>query len=253
MRGPSLAQIARCTWLGCLAGCVSEEPSLDLAGGAFAPRLGGGLELESSGGGGSTEADLGLDDTAFVPYFQARGGWRAFHGEVSGFNADFGGSATTTSSLGSIPAGTPVDSDFRTSLWKATVTGNLADLGPVRLAAGLGVVRLDLDLSVHASASGLTEKRSASANVPVLVADARLPLDPFRVRASLAGITGDFGDSSGTFLDAELRAGFEFLPGRELFAGYRYVHDTLSGVSKGNDFDFEMHLHGVLFGLEVRF
>jgi hypothetical protein len=238
-----------------LAGCITSPPYIEGDAGAFFPKLGGDVQLDSSAGTSGSRLDVGdfgLDDRDTNFAAAVRGGGLGINGSISGFRMSVDGSGTLPGSFGDLPPGSNVNSSFDLDDVKATATLTLLDIGPVRLAAGLGVEYFNAEFKAEPNI-GPTQKIEAEAPVPLGVAEGQLTLGPFRALASVAGMTGEWGDSDGTFLDAELSARFAVFDYFELFASYRYIQFNAKASTNGQDFKMDLDLSGPTVGLALRF
>jgi hypothetical protein len=163
------------------------------------------------------------------------------------------GDGTLPGQYGNLPGGTNVHSSFDLDDVKATATLTFLDVGPVRFGGGLGLEYFNTEIKTDAQSGLASEKVEAEAAVPLVVAEAQLTLGPFRAVGSIGGMTGEWGDSDGTFLDAELSARFAILEYLEIFASYRYIELNAEASSSGQDFKLDLDLSGPTVGLALRF
>jgi hypothetical protein len=238
-----------------LAGCITSPPYIEGDAGAFFPKLGGNVQLDSSSGSSGARLDVkdfGLDDRDTNFAAAVRGGGLGINGSISGFRMSVDGDGTLPGPFGDIPGGSNVSSSFDLDDVKATATLTLLDVGPFRFAAGLGVEYFNAEFKAESNVGG-EQKIEAEAPVPLGVVEGQLTFGPFRALASFAGMTGSWGDSDGTFLDGELSARFAVFEYLELFASYRYIQINAEASTGGQDFEMNVDLSGPTVGLALRF
>jgi hypothetical protein len=235
-----------------LASCVTNVvPDFEIEAAVFAPNLTGDAQKGSGNNPLSVDRDLGLDDREYSPSGGASVAWAGARAEISGFRSKFDGNDTVTGGFGSIGAGTVVDTEGTIANVRGAVLVDLVNVGVLRLSPGIGLDLIDADFQVEsATAKESIEGRAA---IPLVVVNGEVDLGVVRGVVDVGAMHGDFGDSSGTFVDGLASVRFPLRAPAELFIGYRYLRFDFEGKSGGDDFDESLRLHGPMAGLALRF
>lgn len=237
-----------------VAGC--SAPSASIRVGAFAPRVSGEVALGDGAAGAPIDVDseLGLGDRSTAPLVEAEIGGPLGRIAVSGFRHQVDGRGAIGEGFGDIPAGTAVESSLDVANLRAAWTWDLVDLGPVRLAPGIGLDWFSIDTDVRSiTAISVREQVQVEAPVPMVFLGASVDLDVFRADVLAGGLTIDTGDLDGTFIDLEARLTVTPWEGVELFAGYRRITVDATSAVDGEDFGTDVVLDGLNFGGALRF
>lgn len=238
-----------------LAGACSA-PSFAGRVGAFAPRVAGEVALGDGGAGAPIDVDseLGLGDRSVAPYVEAELDGPLGRISVSGFRHSVDGRGAIGEGFGDIPAGTAVESSLDVANLRAAWTWDLLDLGPVRLAPGIGLDWFAIDTDVRSiTAISVREQVQVEAPVPMVFLGASVDLDVVRADLLAGGLTIDTGDLDGTFVDLEARLTVTPWDGVEFFAGYRRISVDATSVVDGEDFGTDVVLDGLNVGGALRF
>lgn len=199
------------------------------------------------------EDTLGLGDLESSPYGRAELGLGPLGLTVSAFQNDSSGSGTLTVPFGNISASTPVNSSLDLVDVKAAATFTLLDIGPVRIAPGVAVNYLDVDLQVAAPSLSITETVDGQVPVPMVFAQGEVDLGMVALTADVGGIVLDVGDLDGTAWDVEALLRVQPLSHVEVFGGFRWISYELAGTSGGQPFTADLELRGWFVGGGVTF
>ena len=218
-----------------------------------------GLEPSSGPGAGTVvtadvENNLGLDDSMDTPYgrVELAAGIASF--TFSAFQVDQTGQGLLTQQFGDITIGTNVDTEIDLTSIKGAVHFDLINIGPVRVAPGIGVNYITLDMSVTPTiAPANREQFDAVAPVPMLFAQAEVDLGIFDAVLDVGGMQADVEDANGTFLDIELVARLRPAEHIEIFAGYRHILIDVEGVADNQDYVSDLTLSGFVIGGGISF
>ncbi|MEM7200407.1 MAG: hypothetical protein AAF628_09100 [Planctomycetota bacterium] len=227
-------------------------------GGYIQTALSGDVALADTGFAVSTSADieddLGLDEDFGSPYVRAELGASIVSVTASAFRYDASGSGTLPVTFGGIPAGVPVTSDIEVLNGKAAVLLNFIDLGPVRLAPGLGVDYFDFDLAVQSqTVPTVFETIDVQAPVPVVYLQGEVDLGPVALTVDGAAMDASVDDIDGTFIDLEGMLRVKPFSHTEIFGGYRWISLDVSGSEDGQDYSGDLRLAGWFVGGGVTF
>ncbi|MBK8980443.1 MAG: hypothetical protein IPM29_31460 [Planctomycetes bacterium] len=240
-----------------LAGC-EVVPSAEAQLGFARLSVSGDVGLEPSGGGTfvrtDVDRDLGLGDAANALYGHAQIETVAGNVSVGGFIMSEDGRGSLSQAFGDIPAGTQVDSELDLRNLKAFYSYDLVDVGPVRLAPGIGIDLFDVNASVRSVGPvSAFEEVDVFAPVPMLFVEGEVELSIVSAEVEVGAMSLDLGDVDGTFLDAEARVVVTPTPFLDLFAGYRYLSIDADGRSEGDRFSANLEVQGFFIGGGVRF
>lgn len=219
----------------------------------------GDVALAATSGGGAAslsqdvETAFGLGDPQGSAYGRLQFDFGVPVLTVSAFQLLEEGQGTLVAQFGNLPAGTDVLTDLSFFDAKASLAFGF-DLGPVRLAPGLAIDYIDLDMQVQDTFGILTEDIEVMAPIPLLYLGAELDL-------GIAAVAGEIGvldvpeidDVEGTFWDAELQAELELSPAAQLFVGYRFLSMDARGTVDGQDFAADLEVSGWMIGGTLRF
>lgn len=178
-----------------------------------------------------------------------------FNVTASAFRYDSTGQGTLEAEFGGLQQGLLVDTEVDFLNAKFGVTFDLIDLGFIRLSPGVAVDYFDLDMSVSAAPplSGEAESLDLQAPVPMLFVQAEGDVGPVSGIVEVGGMSADYGDVDGTFIDVEALLRVAPFSNVELFAGYRYISLEGTGDASGQEFDADLALQGWFVGGGVTF
>lgn len=246
----ALVSLPSCTlpYVRAYAGYSSMSLSGDVA---LAPSVGtsnlGGLKVD-------VEDELGLDGGGGSPYGRLDAGFGPIGVTLSAFTYSKVGTGTITRQFGNITAGTDVRSDIDMTDIKAAVLWNALDIGPLRIAPGVGVNYVDLNLDVRTlTGVAASDTVDVVAPIPMIFLQADLDLGPFGVTVDGGGMSASLKDAKGTYWDLEALVRFQPLPHVNLFGGYRWISLDANGKASGQDFDADIDLKGWFVGGGISF
>lgn len=216
---------------------------------ALGPSTGG-----SADGSNDVRGDLSLGDdnhtvllAGVVPTPAGRFG-------ASMFWFDQSGTGTLGADFGDIPSGTLAQTE--TEFWniKTYWVYDLIRTENVRLAPGVAVDFVDLEMSAQSTAAARTyEKVEMFAPIPLLFLDGDARFGRFVVAAQGGGMAIDLEDGDGLYWDFEGRIGFVPREDLELFAGYRFLSMDIDGVADSRTGELDLQVHGWFVGGAYRF
>jgi hypothetical protein len=219
--------------------------------------LQGDVALDSSAGGldlranrADVEDEIGLDEREFSPYVRAEVGLPLVDFTASGFNYSQTGGARLQGNhqFGDIPAGSQVSAHLEFTNIKAAAHFDLLDLGVLRLAPGVGVDFIDLDVAVSELSTTNFERIDNEVFVPMVFAQAELGLGLFAATVDVGYMQASLDDARGEFLDVEALLRFSPAPFVEVFAGYRLIDVDVRGNADERRYEADLLLHGWMAG-----
>jgi hypothetical protein len=223
--------------------------------------LQGDVALDNSGGTlnlganrADVEDDLGVDDREYSPYVRAELGLPIGAVTVSGFTYTQTGAGTLLGTqYGDIPAGTAVTSYLEFSNVKAAAHFDLFDFGVLRLAPGVGVDFIDLDLEVTELGTSRFERLNNEVFVPMVFAQAEVDLGVVAATLDVGYMQASLDDAKGSYLDVEGLVRVTPMPFVELFAGYRFLDLDARGHADERRYEADVRLHGWMLGGGITF
>ena len=223
--------------------------------------LSGDIALAPAAGTGNlgalkidVENELGLDGNSGSPYGRIDAGFGPIGVTVSAFTYSKVSTGTVTRQFGNITAGTDVRSDLDLTDIKAAVLWNAINIGPLRIAPGLGVNYLDLNLDVRTlTGVAASDNVDIVAPIPMAFLQGDLELGKFGLTVDAGGMAVDLKDASGTYWDVEALLRFEPVKHVNIFGGYRWISLNAKGNADGQDFDANLDLKGWFVGGGISF
>lgn len=223
--------------------------------------LSGDIALAPTSGGVSlgtirqdVESALGLDDASGSPYVRGDVNAAIVTFTASAFQYDQSGTGTLTANFGNISAGTQVRSDVELWNLQGAALFELLNIGPVRLAPGIGVNYFTGDIDVSSlTGPSITENVSVDAPIPLLFGEGEVKLGNLRGIVDVGWISGEYGDVDGTYLDLAGTVRMEIAAHLEVFAGYRWLEADIKGTVDGQAFQGDLVLQGWFLGGSLRF
>lgn len=221
----------------------------------------GDVALGPSGGGASlgdrkvdVEDELGIDApndsvllAAALPTPFGRLG-------ASSFWLEQDGGGRLGSPFGDIAAGSQVATELSFLNVKGYWVYDVVDTPVVRLAPGVALQFIDLELEV-VDRSGGTQREDAEFFVPIplLFLDGDVQVGPLNVSAQGGGMSAHVGDGGGIHWDFEGRVSFVPAESVEVFAGYRLLTIDARGTAGSRDADLDLRIDGWFVGGGFRF
>ena len=229
--------------------------------GYMQPALTGELGLAPSGAPASVLGSVDLEDSLGVegegaPYARIEATAGVLNLVASGFTYSSTSRGTLQAEFGDLIIGQLVDTEIEFINAKVGATFDLIDLGFLRLSPGLAVDYVGLDMSVDAVGSGIiggNEVLDIQAPVPLLFVQAEADVGPVSAIVDAGGVTVDYGDVDGTFVDVEALLRVEPASNLELFAGYRWISLEGAGDASGQEFDGDLVMAGWFVGGALTF
>lgn len=188
--------------------------------------------------------------------------WLNFQLAVSGFEADYSGTGTTTAEISFedevITADTDVNSALDLRYLNGTLTWDLIPTDLVDIGVGIGVAALDLDLEATSTVGAQSVSVDEVIPLPELALRASANLGLVGVFGTVGWISGEYQDFDGRLLDIDLHGRVRIVGSGDrlvghLAAGYRYV-DTEFEFDDGDDrISTDLQLDGPYVGFNVSF
>jgi hypothetical protein len=238
-----------------LAGCANAVYRLEA--GPILARANGDIAVQ---GAGSTfdssakndlDADLDLGGVSAAAFGRLQADAERDRFRIQGFALNEGGDGTLAAAYGDIAAGSQVD----TALEFFTLAGNwnhaIVRNENVRLGVGAQAGYYRFDFSVRNATN--REETAAEALVPMPFVEGELRLGNVALGANFAGMYADVGDARGRFFDAEAFARWTVTSEFQVFGGDRYILFDAAGTATDRQFDADVAIDGLFFGLGVRF
>lgn len=240
------------------AACAPSQLRGDI--GAIFPQAKGNIGLQDSGGSHVLAANmndlhdqLGVGDAEASPYLRLQADWERQRVRASGFGYSATGSGTLAGDYGNLPAGTPVTTSLQFFNLSTAWSYDLLGIPGFRLAPGVQLDFLSLDLSATSASPSGYEKVATDVAVPQLYVDGEIDLGPFALQANLGVMSADLGDGNGRYVDGELMGAWTPFAGFEVLVGYRYIVMDVAGRADSRDFDADVSISGWMIGGGVRF
>lgn len=238
-----------------LAGCANAVYRLEA--GAMIARADGELALQGSGAAFASGSkndvadDLGLGDSAPSAFGRLQADADKDRYRIQGFALNQDGEGQLSEAYGDIAAGEDVRSSLSFFALAANWNHVLLRTENLRLGAGAqaGYYRFD----VAARTATNREETVAEALVPMPFVEAELKFGNLAFGANFAGMYADVGDARGRFLDGEAFARWTVSSEFQVFGGYRYILFDAAGTATDRQFDADVAIDGLFFGVGVRF
>lgn len=222
--------------------------------------LAGDIGLGDSSGGAVGDArvdlqdDLGLDHPVGTPYFNGELSTLAGNVSLSAFSFSQNSRGQLSGDFGDLPSGQQVATDFDITSVKAFYSYDVLELGPLRLAPGLGIDLLETQTTVSTiSAPSAFEEIEVLAPIPMLFVEAEVDLKIVSAEIEVGGSSLSFSDADGTFWDIEAQVVGSIMPLVDLYAGYRFISIDADGTSEGQQFRANLDVQGWFIGGGIRF
>ena len=207
-------------------------------------------------------SDIGIDGSEGGFGGRASIEWLNFMLAVSGFQADYSGTGTTTADISfddqTITVGTDVNSRLDLSYLDATLTFDVFPGDTFDIGLGLGVAALDLKLDVADTANTTQLNGDETIPLPELALRGAVNLGRFGIFGNLGWISGKYDDFDGQLLDIDLHGRVRIFGSGDRFLGhaalgYRYV-DTDFEFNDGSDqVKADLDISGPYLGLNFSF
>ena len=219
--------------------------------------LSGDVGFDASGGGGSANINLGqgLDiSNGSSPYARVEVAAAGFRFGLSGFKYGDSGDSILSTAFGDITAGSTVDTDLDLTNLKATIAYDVINFKYLRISPGISIDYFDVDMEMTATSPVLvSEAIDFQVPVPMPYVSAALMYGDWTLDAEASGISVSLADAEGLYWDLSAKLRYQPLPLLKMFVGYRYLLINASGDTGGQDFDADLRLNGLVFGLSFGF
>jgi hypothetical protein len=173
---------------------------------------------------------------------------------ASTFWFDKSGQDTLSGGFGDLAAGTAVRTETSFRNFKAFWAYDLLRTEHFRVAPGVALQILDIDLEAQSlAASAGRESVELFAPVPMLYVDADARFGDLVIAAQGGGMSIELEDGAGTYWDFEGRIGFVPREDLEFFAGYRFLSIDADGEAGSREADIDLRVDGWFLGGAYRF
>ena len=251
--------------LSCVALCACESVSTKIEAAYIQTEVAGDVALAGSTGTPNlatrqvdVQNGLGLDDE--VPSLLLRGeaATGRFRLRVSGFRQDQTGSSVLPAPFGDLAAGTPVSSNLDFFNVKSALSYDLLELGlgeegRLRLAPGLAVDYVSVDLDVNSTVASGFESVDNQVVVPLPFLLGEIEVGPAFATVDFGGWSGDLGDGNGLYWDLDATIGVRTEAHVEIFGGYRWLSMDVDEVATAQALTADVEVRGWFLGGGLHF
>jgi hypothetical protein len=221
------------------------------------PRLSGTVALSPTP---SLPATIGVDvksglgaDTENAPYLRGEFGVGPLNATVSSFRYDSSGSGVLNADFGSISQGVPVNADIEILNIRSSLTFDLINVGPVRVAPGFAVDYIDLEYRIEPIGFSGLERLRVQIPAPLGYVQAEVDFDWIAATIDFGAMRVNLEEVDGNYVDFEGMLRLSPMEKLEIFGGYRVIQVDGTGEVDGQGYNSDIELAGWFVGGGVTF